>query len=87
MPVLQYFARKQVGSLPGPEATLSNARVRTGFRCFGGNWHLIEVIAREDLIVTKDTMHGGWCRFVLFSWLILSATRARYTIYIKNSNA
>ena len=59
MPILQYFAKKQVGSLPNPEATLSNARVHTKFRCFG-NWHLIEarieVITREDLIVAKDTI-------------------------------
>ena len=56
MPILQYFAKKQVGSLPNPEATLSNARVHTKFRCFGGNWHLIEVITHEDLIVAKDTI-------------------------------
>ena len=56
MPILQYFAKKQVGSLPKkPEATLSNARVHTKFRCLG-NWHLIEVITREDLIVAKDTI-------------------------------
>ena len=55
MPILQYFAKKQVESLPNPEATLSNARVHTKFRCFG-NWHLIEVITREDLIVAKDTI-------------------------------
>ena len=55
MPVLQYLAKKQVGSLPNPEATLSNARVHTKFCCFG-NWHLIEVIKREDLIVAKDTI-------------------------------
>ena len=53
MPILQYFAKKQVGSLPTPEATLSNPRVHTNFRCFG-NWNLIEVITREDLIVVKD---------------------------------
>ena len=52
MPILQYFAKKQVGSLPNPEATLCNARFHTKFRCFG-NWHLIEVITREDLIVAK----------------------------------
>ena len=55
MPILQYFAKKQVGSLINPEGTLSNARVHTKFRYFG-NWHLIEVITREDLIVTKDTI-------------------------------
>ena len=55
MPILQYFTKKQVGSLLNPEATLSNARVHTKFRCFG-NWHLIEVITREDLIVAKDTI-------------------------------
>ena len=55
MPILKYFAKKQVRSLPNPEATLSNARVHTKFRCFG-NWHLIEVITHEDLIVTKDTI-------------------------------
>ena len=55
MPILQYFAKKQVESLPNPEATLSNARVHTKFRCFG-NWHLIEAITREDLIVAKDTI-------------------------------
>ena len=55
MPIFQCFAKKQVGSLPNPEATLSNARVHTKFRCFG-NWHLIEVIAREDLIVVKDAI-------------------------------
>ena len=53
MPILQYFA---VGSLPNTEATLSNAQVHTKFCCFG-NWHLIEVITREDLIVAKDTIH------------------------------
>ena len=42
MPILQYFAKKQVGSLPNPEATLSNARVHTKFHCFG-NWHLLEL--------------------------------------------
>ena len=54
MSILQYFAKKQVGSLPNPdrEATLSNARVHTKFRCFG-NWHLLEVITREDFIVAK----------------------------------
>ena len=56
MPILQYFAKKQVASVPNPEATLSNARVHMKFRCFG-NWHLIEVVTREDLIVTKDTIH------------------------------
>ena len=55
MSILQYFAKKQVGSLPNPEATLSNVRVNTKFHCFG-NWHLIEVIMREDLIVAKDTI-------------------------------
>ena len=55
MPILQYFAKKQVGSLPNPEATLSNARIHTKFRCFS-NWHLIEVITRKDLIVAKDTI-------------------------------
>ena len=55
MSILQYFAKKKVGSLPNPEATLSNARVDTKFHCFG-NWHLIEVITREDLIVAKDTI-------------------------------
>ena len=56
MPILQYFAKKQVGSLPkNPEATLSNARVHTKFCCLG-NWHLIEVITHEDLIVAKDTI-------------------------------
>ena len=55
MPILQYFAKKHVGSLPNPEATLSNARVHTEFRCFG-NWLLIVVITREDLIIAKDTI-------------------------------
>ena len=55
MPILQCFAKKQVGSLPNPEATLSNARVYTKFHCFG-NWHLIEVNTREDLIVAKGTI-------------------------------
>ena len=55
MPILQCFAKKQVGSLPNPEATLSDARVYTKFHCFG-NWHLIEVITREDLIVAKGTI-------------------------------
>ena len=55
MSILQYFGKKQVGSLPNPEATLSNARVHTKFRCFG-NWLLIEVITREDLIIAKDTI-------------------------------
>ena len=56
MSILQYFAKKQVASLPNPEATLSNARVDTKFHCFG-NWHLREIITREDLIVAKDTIH------------------------------
>ena len=56
MPILQYFAKKQVESLANPEATLSNARIHMKFRCFS-NWHLIEVITREDLIVAKDTIH------------------------------
>ena len=55
MPILQYFAKKPVGSLPNPEAAISNARVHTKFRCFG-KWHLIKVITREDLIVAKDTI-------------------------------
>ena len=56
MSILQYFAKKQVGSLPNPEGALSNnARVYTKFHCFD-NWHLLEVITREDLIVTKDTI-------------------------------
>ena len=55
MPILQYFAKKQVGSLPNPKPTLSNVRVHTKFCCFG-NWHLREVIAHEDLIVAKDTI-------------------------------
>ena len=56
MSVLLYFTKKQVGSLPNPEGTLSNARVHTKFYCFG-NWHLIEVIMRQDLIIAKDTIH------------------------------
>ena len=56
MSILQYFAKKQVGSLPNPEGTLSNARVHTKFYCFG-NWHLLEAIAHEDLIIMKDTIH------------------------------
>ena len=55
MSILQYFAKKQVGSLPNPEGTLSNARVHMKFHCFG-NWHLPEVITREDLIIAKDTI-------------------------------
>ena len=58
MPILQYFAKKQVGSLPNPETTLSNARVHAKFRCFG-NWYLIEVITRGDLIVAKDTIRDN----------------------------
>ena len=58
MPILQYFAKKQVGWLPNPEAKLSNARIHTKFRYFG-NWHLIEVITREDLIVAKDTIRDN----------------------------
>ena len=45
-----------MGSLPNSEGTLSNARVHTKFNYFG-NWHLLEVITREDLIVAKDTIH------------------------------
>ena len=56
MYILQYFDKKQVGSLPNPEATLSNARVHTKFHCFD-NWYLIQVITCEDLIVAKDTIH------------------------------
>ena len=55
MSILQYFTKKQVGSLPNSEGTLSNARVHMKFHCFG-NWHLLEVIAREDLIIAKDTI-------------------------------
>ena len=55
MSILQYFAKKQVESLPNPERTLSNARVYTKFHCFG-NWQLLEVFTREDLIVAKDTI-------------------------------
>ena len=55
MSILQYFAKKQVGSLPNPEGTLSNAQVHTKFHCFG-NRHLIEVITCEDLITAKDTI-------------------------------
>ena len=56
MSILQYFAKKQVGSLPNPEGTLSNVRVHTKLQCFA-NWHLLEVITREDLIIAKDTIH------------------------------
>ena len=59
MSILKYFAKKQVGSLPYPEATLSNARVHTKFHCFG-NWHLLEVITRKDLIVAKDTIRENY---------------------------
>ena len=55
MSILQYFAKKQAGSLPNPEGTLSNARVHTKFHCFG-NWHLLEVITCEDLIIMKDNI-------------------------------
>ena len=55
MSILQYFTKKQVGSLPNPEGTLSNAQVYTKFHCFG-HWHLLEVITREDLIIAKDTI-------------------------------
>ena len=55
MSILQYFAKEQVRSLPNPEGTLSNARVHTKFHCFG-NWHLLEVITCEDLIIAKDTI-------------------------------
>ena len=55
MSILQYFAKKQVGSLPNPEGTLSNARVYMKFH-FVGNWNLVEVITHEDLIVAKDTI-------------------------------
>ena len=55
MSILQYFAKKQVGSLPNPEGTLSDARIYMKFHCFG-NLHLLEVITRKDLIVAKDTM-------------------------------
>ena len=36
--VLQYFAKNQVGSLPNPKGTLSNAQAHTKFHCFS-NWH------------------------------------------------
>ena len=52
MSILQYFAKKQVGSLPNPEGTLSNARVHMKFHCFG-NWHFLEVITHEDLMIAK----------------------------------
>ena len=55
MSIFQYFAKKQVGSLPNPERTLSNAQVYMKFHCLG-YWHLLEVITREDLIVAKDTI-------------------------------
>ena len=55
MSILQYFAKKQVGSLPNPEGTLCNARVHTKFHCFD-NWHLLEVIMCKDLIIAKDTI-------------------------------
>ena len=35
MSILQYFTKKQVGSLPNPEGALSNARVHMKFHCFG----------------------------------------------------
>ena len=38
MSIFKYFAKKQVGSLPNAEGTLSNARVHMKFLCFG-NWH------------------------------------------------
>ena len=55
MPILQYFAKKQVVSLLNPEGTLSSAQVHTKFHCFG-NWYLLEVITCEDLIIVKDTI-------------------------------
>ena len=55
MSILQYFAKKQVGSLRNPEGTLSNAQVHMKFHCFG-NRYLIEVITCEDLIIMKDTI-------------------------------
>ena len=55
MSILQYFAKKQVGSLPNPEGSLSNARVHMKFHCFS-NWQLTEVIMRKDLIIVKDTI-------------------------------
>ena len=55
MSIFQHFAKKQVGSLPNPEGTLSNARFHTKFQCFG-KWHLLEVITSEELIIVKDTI-------------------------------
>ena len=55
MSILQYFAKNQVESLPNPEGTLSNSRIHMKFCCFG-DWYLIEVITREDLIIAKDTI-------------------------------
>ena len=55
MSILQYFAKKHVGSLQNREGTLSNTRVHTKFHCLG-NWHLLEVITHKDLIVAKDTI-------------------------------
>ena len=55
MSILQYFTKKQVGSLPNPEGTLCDARVHTKFHCFD-IWHLLEVIMRKDLIIATDTI-------------------------------
>ena len=83
MSILQYFAKKQVGPLSNPEGTLFNARVHTKFHCFS-NWHLIKVIMCEDLIIAKDAICENLCRFILFSWLILSATKIRYTVHMQS---
>ena len=59
MSILQYFTKKQVGSLPNPEGILSNAQAHMKFHCFG-NWHLLEVelevITCENLIIVKDAI-------------------------------
>ena len=46
------------------------------------NWHLIKVITCRDLIIAKDTIRENWCRYILFSWLILSATKTRYMVFL-----
>ena len=62
MSILQYFAKKQVGSLPNPEGTLSNARVHMnsayarGLNC-RERYHTRELMSFHFIFVTNFIRH------------------------------
>ena len=80
MHILQYFAKKQVGSLPDPKATLSNAWVHTKFRF------------RQLALNRSNYVRGLNCReryhmreLMSFHFIFVtnfSATKTRYTVWV-----